>query len=80
MQDGGVDVGDVVPVLDGVEAEFVGRAVGDAALDAAAGHPDGEAVGMVVAAVGPLGAGRAAELGRPDDDRLVEQARAASGP
>ena len=75
MQHGGVDVGDVVAVLDGVEAELVGRAVDDAALDAAAGHPDGEAERMVVAAVGLfLRPGRAAELGGPDDDRLIEQA------
>ena len=74
VQHGGVDVGDVVAVFDGVEAELVGRAVGDAPLDAAAGHPDREAERMVVAAVGSLRAGRAAELGRPDDDRLVEQA------
>ena len=46
----------------------------DAALDAAAGQPDGEAERMMVAAVGAFGAGRAAELGGPDDERLVEQA------
>ena len=57
VQHGGVDVGDVVPVLDGVEAELVGGAVDDAPLDAAAGQPDGEAVGVVVAAVVALGAG-----------------------
>ena len=74
VQDGGVDVGDVVAILDGVEAELVGRAVDDAALDAAAGHPDREAERMMIAAVVPLRAGRAAELGGPDDDRLVEQA------
>src|SRR5215218_48236 len=39
VQDGGVDVGDVVAVFDGVEADLVGGAVGDAALDPAAGHP-----------------------------------------
>mgnify|MGYP002336287781 CR=1 FL=1 len=37
VQDRGVDVGDVVAVLDGVEAELVGRAVGDALFDATAG-------------------------------------------
>ena len=46
----------------------------DAALDAAAGHPDGEAERMMVAAVGAFGAGRAAELGGPHDERFVEQA------
>ena len=74
VQDRGVDVGDVVPVLDRVEAKLVGGAVDDAALDAAAGHPDGEAVGVMIAAVGALGTRCAAELGGPDDDRVVEQA------
>ena len=74
VQDRGVDVGDVVAVLDGVEADLVGRAVDDAALDAAAGHPDREAVDVMVAAVAALRAGRAAELGGEDDERLVEQA------
>ena len=73
MQHRGVDVGDVVPVLDGVEAELVGGAVDDAPLDAAAGQPGAEALRVVVAAVG-LRARRAAELGAPDDDRLIEQA------
>ena len=74
VEDGGVDVGDVVAVFDGVEAELVGFAVGDAAFDAAAGHPDGEAVGVVVASVAALGAGGSAELGGPDDEGFVEQA------
>src|ERR1700729_2736600 len=45
----GVDVGDVVRMLDGVEAQLVGRAVDDAPLEAAAGHPDRKAVRMMVA-------------------------------
>src|SRR3954471_6849198 len=73
MEDGGVDVGDVVPILDGVEAQLVGRAVDDARLDPAAGQPGRESIGVVVAAILPLRAGRPAELGGPDDDRLVEQ-------
>ena len=68
-----MDVGDVVAVLDRVEPELVGRAVDDAALDAAPRHPDREAVVVVVAAVAPLGVRRAAELGRPDDERVREQ-------
>ena len=40
VEDGRVDVGDVVAVLGRVEAEFVGRAVGDAPFDPAAGEPD----------------------------------------
>ena len=53
-----MQVVDVDAVLDGVPAEFVGCAVGHAAANAAAGQPHGEAVGMVVAAVGlPSAAG-----------------------
>ena len=36
VQDGGVDVRDVMAMLDGVEAELVGGAVDDAAFEAAA--------------------------------------------
>ena len=66
LQDRGVDVGDVVAIFDGVEADLVGRAVHDAPFDAAAGHPDGEAEDVMVAPVGALRAGRAAELGGED--------------
>src|SRR5262245_3242923 len=44
VQDSGVDVGDVVPVLGRVEADLVCCAVYDAALQSATGHPDREAV------------------------------------
>ena len=61
--------------VDGGAAEFVGLADADAALDAAAGHPHREAVGVVVAAgaLGVFGGRLAAELAAPDDERLVEQ-------
>src|ERR1043166_5500339 len=45
-----------------------------AALDAAAGEPDAEAVRMMIAAVAILGAGRAAKFAAPEDERRVEQA------
>ena len=66
VQDRGVDVGDVVTILGGVEANLVGRSVHDALSQSAAGHPDAEAEDMVVAAVGTLRAGGAAELGGED--------------
>ena len=37
VEGGGVDVGNVVPVFHGVEAELVGCAMDDATFDAAAG-------------------------------------------
>src|SRR3954467_3520727 len=49
-EDRGVQVGHVDAVLDGVEAEAVGAAEGQARLDAAAGQPHREAVGVMVAA------------------------------
>src|SRR5439155_10871962 len=73
LQHGGVQVGDVVTTVDRVEAQLVGGAVGHAALDAAAGQPGGEAVGMMIAAVAPLGAGGAAEFRAPNHERFVEQ-------
>ena len=73
VEDRGVDVGDVVAVLDGVEADLVGRAVDDAALQAAAGHPDGEAEDVMVAAVGTLRTGRATEFGGEDHECFIEQ-------
>ena len=63
-------------VLDGVVAEFVGRAVDRAALDAAAGQPDAEAVGIVIAAVAALRERRAAELAGEDDQRVCRAGRA----
>ncbi len=70
-------------VFDGGEAEFVGRAVDVAGFHAAAGHPHGETVVVVVAPVhlpgiragsGKLDGGRAAEFAAPDDERFVKHA------
>ena len=74
VQHRGVQVVDVDPVLDDVEAEVVGLAERDARLDPAAGQPHREGVRVVVAAVvAPLDHRRAAELAAPDDQRVVEQ-------
>ena len=82
VQDRGVQVVDVDRVLDDVVAEVVGLAVGDAGLDPAAGQPDGEAAGMVVAAVvvggqRALAVDRAAEFAAPDRPACRRAARAA---
>ena len=76
VQDGRVQLLDVERAVDGLVAELVGGADGDARADAAAGQPHGEAVGVVVAAgaLGVLGGRLAAELAAPDDDRRIEQA------
>ncbi len=73
LEDRGVDVGNIMTILDGVETQLVGGTVDDAPLDSATGQPHGEAVVMMVATVGPLRTRCAAELGRPDDDRVLQQ-------
>ena len=77
VQDGGVDVVDLggVGAVERFVAPGVAWAVGGAALDAAAAEPVGEAVGVVVAAFAALRGGHAAELGGPEDDRVVAQDR-----
>ena len=73
MEQCGVDIGDVVSVLDRVEPQFVGRSVDHSTLDPASGHPDREPVVVVISAVLALGTGRASELAGPDHDGFVEQ-------
>src|SRR4051812_32758313 len=75
VEDGRVEVVDGRDPLDRLVAEVVGGAEAEAALHAGAGEPDGESVRVVVAAAGPfLEGGHPAEFGRPDDERVVEQA------
>ena len=61
-------------LFDGAQAELVGGTEGAAAFDAGAGHPHAEAVGVMVAAIEPLGSGSASELRDESDDGVVEHA------
>ena len=79
MQGGGVEVGDVVAFLRGVKAERIGGTVSEAALDAAAGHHDGEPVRVMIAAgthlaLEQIHTGRAAEFRAEHDHRFIEHA------
>src|SRR6185295_14830720 len=58
----------------GAKSDGVGGADDLAAFDAAAGHPDAEAVWIVVAAVGAFAHGHAAEFAAPNDKGGVEEA------
>ena len=73
MKNRSVDVRYVVTVFYGVKSDFVCRAMDGAALDAAAGHPHGETVGVMIAAIGTFRSRCASKLGREDDDRVVKQ-------
>jgi len=68
-----VNVGDVVTILNGVEAKFVGGSMDGTAFDATAGHPDREAEVVVASPVRTLTAWRASELRTPDHKRLVKE-------
>ena len=75
VEDGGVEIVEGVDVLHGFLAEVIALACADAGLHACAGHPAGEAVGIVVAAFGAfLEEGHAAEFGAPDDEGVFEEA------
>ena len=73
VQDRGVDVGDIMSVLDRVEAQFVGGAVDDPALDTPSRHPDRKSIVVMIAAVGTLDARGSTEFGGENDNRLVKQ-------
>ena len=74
VEDRGVQVVYMDPILHDVESELVGLAIADTRLDAAAGHPHRERVGMMVTAVvaPALYHRRAAELSTPDDEGILE--------
>ena len=75
VEDGGVHVVHVDFVGDGVVAEVVGLAEGEAGFDAGAGEPLAEAAGVVVAAGAvALGVGGAAEFAAPPDEGVFEEA------
>ena len=76
IEDRGVDVMNMNFVLDGVEAELVGRAEGGAGFDAAAGHEHAETVRVVVAAVLAFGHRGPAEFTAPDDEGAFEESPA----
>ena len=74
LHDGRMNIGDVVAILNGVEAEFVGGSVDCPAFDSASSHPDGKAEVVVTAPVRTLTAGSASEFRAPDHERLIEEA------
>ena len=74
MQDGGVEIVDMEAVLYRIQTELIRGAVGAAALHTAAGHPHGEAGGVVIASIAFFAHGGPAEFAAPDDEGFVQQA------
>lgn len=73
MQDRGMPVVDVALVEDRFVTEVVGRAVAEASLHTATGHPCGIAGVVAVAAVGGLSIRGATEFAAPEDQRVLQQ-------
>ena len=76
LKNGGVQVLDLERAFDCGSTELIGLADADASFDAAAGHPHGEAVGVVIAprALGVFRGGLAAKFATPDDECFIKQA------
>ena len=60
------------PILDSLEAEFVGRTVDVATLNATASHPEAEGEWMVVATISTLCERSATKLTSPHNQGLIK--------
>src|SRR5439155_3011447 len=76
VQDGGVDVmdGGWVLAIEGFVTPLIALAPGDPGFDAAAAKPVGETIRIMIPALATLGAWHPAELGRPEDEGVGQQA------
>jgi len=73
VEEGGVEIVDVDRVLHGLAPEIVGLPMDQASADAASGHPDGETLMVVVAAVVLAAVGGASEFASPEHEGVFEQ-------
>ena len=73
MENGGPEVEDARFPIDDMITELIRLAVDRAALHSAAGEPDAEAEGIVIASVTALGKGRTTEFSGPDDESVIEE-------
>ena len=82
VKTGGMEIVNVDFIIDYTEPELIRSSVGEPAFHPAAGHPDGKAFFVMIAARGRLcpGAGvvflnhrRAAKFTAPDDESLIEE-------
>ena len=73
-ENGGVHVGDVMPVLNRMKSKLVSATMGDAAFDSPTSHPNAETEDVMIAPVSALRPRGAAEFRCKDHQRLLEQA------
>ena len=67
----GMNIRHVMPIFNGMEAEFIRHAVRKPTFNASAGHPGAKSLRVVVSS-GAFGPGGTAEFGTKDDERLVQ--------
>src|SRR5690348_2860331 len=73
MQNGGMYIEHMRAPLHGAQSDLVSSADHLPSLDSAAGHPNGEAPGIVIPAFTLFVKRRAAEFPAPDDERFFEE-------
>src|SRR3569623_1370459 len=75
-EQGGVDVPHVggIVTIERLVAPLIALTVGGATFDATTAEPVREHIGIVIASLATLGAGHAAELRGPQNERVVQQA------
>ena len=73
-ENGGVNVRDVMPVLNRMKPKLVSATMGDAAFDSSARHPNAKTEDVMIAPVSALRPRGAAEFRCKDDQRFFEQA------
>ena len=76
VQNGRMNIGDVMTIFHGMETDFIGRPMRNPPLESRPGHPDRKPEDMMVAAIGTLGAWRATEFAGKNHQRLVQQSAA----
>ena len=73
MEDGRVNVVNVRPIFNCAQPDLIGLANDGAGFDGAAGHPNSEALRIVIAAFAFFIEGSAAKFAGPDHQRAVQQ-------
>lgn len=73
VKNGRVQIVDMNAIDLGAKADGIGGAVGDSALDAAAGKKNGEAVRVVISPFSAFGHRHSAEFAAPNDEGLLQQ-------
>ena len=73
MENSGVNIGNVMPVVGGMKPDLVRCAMDDTCFETAPSHPDAESKNVVIPSVGILGAWSSAKFGGKHNQCLVQE-------